>query len=422
MVRVFMAKKIHPMVDALVNLRGNTRACVLTEPLWGIPYNLYMPYISVYMLALGLNDAQIGLLASIGLFLQIFMSLISGVVTDKLGRRMTTLVFDVLSWSVPTLIWAFAQNFYFFLAASLFNAVYRITYNSWNLLLVEDAPPDKLVPVWSWITIAGLLSGFFAPLAGFLVSAFSMVTAVRILYINAFVFMTLKFIVLYVYSTETGQGKTRMAETAGVPFRKMFKGYGASFRTILRNPYTLNAFFVYLAFLIYDTIKTIFWSIMVVKQLGFPDSSIAVFPFFRSALMLGFYFFVTPKLNHLNFKKPFLLGFSLLIVSNVFLVLSPARSYLFVTVSVLLDAAAYAMIGPFKETLIYDAVEPEDRAGIMAIMNVAMLVIATPFGWIAGILSERSRLLPFGLITVFAVIGILFVFRITRYKKSFGAS
>ncbi len=54
------------------------RGAVFTEPLWGIPYNLYAPYVSVYMLALGLTDSQIGLIASIGLVCQIFWTLLSG--------------------------------------------------------------------------------------------------------------------------------------------------------------------------------------------------------------------------------------------------------------------------------------------------------------------------------------------------------
>ena len=33
--------KNHQFITTLFNLRGNARACVYTEPLWGIPYNLF---------------------------------------------------------------------------------------------------------------------------------------------------------------------------------------------------------------------------------------------------------------------------------------------------------------------------------------------------------------------------------------------
>ena len=55
------------LLGTLINLKGNPRACVYTEPLWGIPYNLFFPYASVYMLSLGVKDAQIGLIASVGM-------------------------------------------------------------------------------------------------------------------------------------------------------------------------------------------------------------------------------------------------------------------------------------------------------------------------------------------------------------------
>ena len=77
----------HPLFTALKNFKGNARGVVFTEPIWGIPYNLYAPYISVYMLALGLNDRQIGTVISIGLAFQVFTALLSGMITDRLGRN-----------------------------------------------------------------------------------------------------------------------------------------------------------------------------------------------------------------------------------------------------------------------------------------------------------------------------------------------
>src|SRR6185369_11671286 len=161
--------KNHSLITTLKSLTGNPRGCVYTEPLWGIPFNLYAPYISIYMVALGLSDKQIGLIVSISWSFQIVLALLSGVITDKLGRRRTTLIFDILAWSVPALISAIAQNFWYFLVAAVINSVWRITYNSWNCLLIEDAEPKQLADIYSWIYIANLVVGFVAPLAGLLI-------------------------------------------------------------------------------------------------------------------------------------------------------------------------------------------------------------------------------------------------------------
>jgi hypothetical protein len=51
-------------------------------------------------------------------------------------------------------------------------------------------------------------------------------------------------------------------------------------------------------------------------------------------------------------------------------------------------------------------VDPKERARILAIIYVIVILFTTPFGWIAGGLSEVNRALPFMLnIVLFAVGG-----------------
>ena len=151
------------LVDTFFKLKGNTKACVWTEPLWGVPYNLYAPYVTRFMIAMGLSMTDIGVLATISLVIEIISSALSGVLTDKLGRRKCTVIFDTLSWSVPALLWMGAQDFGWFIVAAVFNAGNRVTENSWNLLMAEEAPPDKLVHMYSITHIAGVISSFIAP-------------------------------------------------------------------------------------------------------------------------------------------------------------------------------------------------------------------------------------------------------------------
>jgi MFS family permease len=201
------------LITTLKSLTGNPRGCVYTEPLWGIPFNLYAPYVSIYMVALGLSDTQIGLIISISWSFQIILALLSGVITDKIGRRRTCLLFDILAWSIPALISALAQNFWYFLAAGIINSLWRITHNSWTCLLVEDADQHQLVDIYTWIYIANLLVGFVAPLAGVIIGVFSLVPTMRGLYVFAAVMFTLKAIITYCMTQETEQGKVRMNET-----------------------------------------------------------------------------------------------------------------------------------------------------------------------------------------------------------------
>ena len=203
----------HSLLNTLRDLRGNARGAVLTEPLWGIPFNLYAPYVSIYMLALGLTHTQVGLVTSVALAGQIVFALLSGVITDKLGRKRATLVFDILAWTIPCLLWAAAQNLVWFLVAGLVNSLRRVPDISWNCLLVEDTDPRQLVHIYAWIYLAGQLSVFFAPLAGLLIGHFSLVPTVRGLFLLSCVMMTARFLIFNSLVTETSQGRVRMIET-----------------------------------------------------------------------------------------------------------------------------------------------------------------------------------------------------------------
>jgi MFS family permease len=385
----------HPLFHTLRNLKGNVKASVLTEPLWGIPYILYQPYASVYMLALGVSDAQIGMIASLGLVIQTFFALLSGAITDKLGRRLTTLLADLLSWSIPTLIWMFAQDIRYFIVAVIFNAMWRISANSWTCLLVEDAEDDELVHIWTWIYIAGLLSAFVAPLAGVLIDAIELVPAVRIMYGLAFVMMTIKGFVLYRYSTETRQGQIRLDESRNQPMFALLKGYGAVLKRILQTPQTLIALGIMTVMSIFMLINGTFWSIIVTEKLGIPPEHIAIYPFARSILLLISYFFLVPRLNVTRFRNPMLIGYAGFIISQVLLVTMPHGSYGVLLISVLIEALSTAMFKPLMDALVIISIDRQERARINALMAVVVITLTSPFGWIAGQLSEINRAWPF---------------------------
>lgn len=89
--------KKHELLRTLFELRGNSRACVYTEPMWGLSMNLCLPYATVYMLTFGMNDVQVGIITSIYMFSQMIFAFLSGLIIDKMGRRKSTAVFDFLA-------------------------------------------------------------------------------------------------------------------------------------------------------------------------------------------------------------------------------------------------------------------------------------------------------------------------------------
>ena len=408
----------HSLFATLRNLRGNPRACVLTEPLWGIPYNLFAPYASIYMLHLGLKDSHIGMLVSLGLAMQVFWALMSGPITDKLGRRKTTFYFDFIAWTVPMLILALAQDLRYFVAAAVFGAVWRVTHTSWNCLMVEDADPKQLVDIYVWVYVAGLLSAFFAPFAGLLINRFDLVPTMRGLYLFAAVVMTVKFVVLYFYSTETAQGQVRLEETRRESLFKLVGGYGDVIKQVLRTPATMFTLGILLAMNMASTINNTFWGIIVTQRIQVPEGLLALYPTARSLVMLGFFFLAMPAIKEMRFRNPMMVGFATLAAAQMILINTPERGFGWLLLSTVLEACAFATVSTQIDRMIVVTVNAQERARIMALLFLTVIIVTSPFGWIAGRLSEANRVLPFVLNFGLYTIGAALVWLAARKKGS----
>ena len=388
----------HPLLQTLVGLKGNPRACVYTEPMWGLSMNLCLPYASVYMLAFGLNDIQIGIISSIYMFSQMIFAFLSGVIIDKIGRRKSTALFDFVAWSLPCLIWASSQGFWFFVVAALLNGTMKITTVSWDCLLVEDAPKDKITQIYSWVIIAGNLSALFAPISSILVSKLTLVPAIRILYINAFVIMTLKIFILYKLSTETTAGRIRQEAAKGISWTEMLSGYNNAFSSILSSSATKFSIVISILVEIVYMIGNTFWQIIASRRIGVSDALLPIFPMAKSIISFILFFTIISHINQNKLKWPLYGGFISSIIACILLILindTGPLGYVILGVSLMFDALGGAVLSTLRESLVAIHVDPEERSNVMALLQTTVMLVSVPFGYIAGVLSDISRMLPF---------------------------
>ncbi|HSO70870.1 MAG TPA: MFS transporter [Arachnia sp.] len=403
------------MIITLLGLRGNGRASVYTEPLWGLSMMLVLPYASVFMLALGVRDAQIGLLATISMLSQVVFGLLSGVITDKLGRRMTTAVFDIIAWAIPCLIWAFAQNFWWFLVASVINGAWQVTQNSWDCLLVEDVDRAEIPKVYSLIKVAAEFSALFAPIAAILVSSLGLELAVRILYLNAFFIMSFKIWLLYRYTTETATGVVRMEQTRGVSIWKSLSEYRGVLGLIVRSKGTMFSLSIAAIVGAVTLVNATFWQVVINQRLGVPDALLPFFPMVRSLLSVLFFFTLIPLLTHSkHLKAPTLIGFGVYFAGQALLVGIPSpdgaasvSTYALLGVCLILDAFGGGILFMLAESLVALHVDQAERSRVMAIQRTCVMLVTAPFGWISGWLSSMDRSWPFVLTSALLVLGLL---------------
>ncbi|MGI6315991.1 MAG: MFS transporter [Christensenellales bacterium] len=390
------------LLFTLKNLKGNPKACLLTEPLWSIPYNLYIPFASVYAKALGLSESQIGLIATVGMLFQVLASLFGGLVCDKMGRRKSTVIFDILAWSVPMLLWMVAQNFWWFLAASIMNSMWQITNNSWNCLLVEDADPKQLVSIYIWVSISGLLSVFFAPLSSLLVKELTVIPAMRILYGVTFLLMTAKFLILYWTTTETRIGIRRMEETKDLSYITMLRQYGGVTKNLLRSRPTLLVLTLMTLVSITNLVTGTYYSIYVTEELGLPTATLALLPMLWAAVMLVFNLGLQGFLTKLPFRPVMLTGLLMKIAGFTLLMLAPHDRIGWIIAYALLSAIGNGLFLPRVDSLKVLLLDSHERARTQALMYVLTIGVASPFGWLMGWLYEVNPQIPF-----YALVGLL---------------
>jgi len=400
----------HKLLRTLFELRGNPRACVYTEPMWGLSMNLCLPYATVYMLTFGMNDIQVGIISSIYMFSQMICAFISGAIIDKMGRRLSTAVFDFLAWSLPCLVWAFSQGFWFFVVAALFNGLMKITTVSWDCLLVEDAPKDKITHIYSWVIISGNLSALFAPISSILVAKLTLAPAIRILYINAFIVMTAKLLILYKFSTETGVGKIRREATRSLSWHEMLLGYKSALSKILNSRGTIFAIVISILVEIVGMIGMTFWQIIASRRIGIPDTLLPIFPMARSILSIFLFFTVISRIRQTKLKWPLYGGFLSSIIGCVLLISisdTGVWGYVMLAVSLIFEALGTAVLNTLRESLVAIHADPAERSGILALLQTTVMLVSVPFGYIGGLLSNISRILPFVLNIVILLIGIV---------------
>jgi len=362
----------------------------------------------LYMFSLGLEDADIGILLSVGLVVQMFSGIVGGILIDKYGRRMTMLVGDILSWAVPCLIWAFSQDFQWFLVAAIFHGMFPPSANAWECMLVEDAKPEKIVTLFNWVYIAGLISVFFAPITGYFIGIFTLVPVMRVLFIFSTVSMMAKFIIHYYYGCETGQGEIRMKETAGVPVSTLFLQYKGVLRQIFTTPATIRVLILIVVLHIQQIIAANFFSLYVTQDLNLPEQYLAWFPVLRGAIMLAFFLVFQRILDRYSIYTVMLVGLVTYIGAYVLLILSPVGMLFPLLIFTAVDACAAALFLPRRDTLVIQNVDPAERARIRSMMMVIMLGAASPFGYIAGRISGMDRRIPFMIcLGLFILIGLI---------------
>jgi len=404
------------VTNPLADLPRNTRNCLVVEPLWALFGGVIFYFAPLYQKDLGLTDIQMGLLNSFGLAFSFVFFLLAGPLTNKYGRHLTSLLWDLFSWTVSMVLWAFAQNFWWFFAAVFFNSAVRVTMVSWNLLVSEDATEDQRTRVFGIVNLLGSLGGIVSLGAGLLIDSFGVVPTMRVTYLAGAVSMTTMFVVRFFFTTETENGRRVRDQYRDTPLAKLV---GDQLKNLLHA--AKDRHFVVLTglYLIVTAVASFtFFQILYLKeQLGYSTTELAIVPGVNTVLTVLLLTVVMPRIPRNADRFGLLVGFGLCLAGSLaFLFLGRDMLWAVLTVQGL-SAAALVLVGTYRDSVFMNTVEDAQRAELFGLVNMLAMALSIPTGWLAGWLYTVNLLAPFAVLVVLFGLGAFGTVRLMGHHR-----
>ncbi|NEU59348.1 MFS transporter [Paenibacillus sp. ALJ109b] len=387
----------------LQDLPRNPRYSILLEPVWAIPGTIVLFYAPLYMKEAGLSDIEIGLINSVNLYFAFIFQLFAGSITNKLGRKRTTLIFDLIAWSVPMFIWAFSQNFWLFLIAYLLNATSKFVTVSFNCLIIEDVEEHKRSKVFAILNMIITGAGVLTPIAGVVIADFGIVPTLASIYFVGGILMTVMFFIRNRYTDETAVGKELMGMHSQT---RVIQSLASSLRLFGKSFYKRRLLPIILITVLSNLILQLnfFQVIFFKEQLKFNDQIISYIPVVTAVTVMLLYLVIIPRLKRRSEEKYVSFSIILSTVGAILFLLIPAGNIAMLFLTLIVLAAGNFILQTYRDSLLMNRLGTHEKADMFSAVQTVMTLTAIPSGYLTGLLYHYNPVLLFSVILVLYIV------------------
>lgn len=403
------------IIESFKMLKGNTRTSIIFEPMFGIPFVLYNFYLSLYMKSQGISDTQIGYLIAINFTFSALFSLFGGVISDHLGRKKATLIFDFLSWPVTLVIYAISNSFWLFAIAIIMNSLGKIVAVSWNLMVVEDADNKQRVAAYNMLNITNLASGIITPIGGIVVATIGIVSAERTFLIFMAISMTVMILLRNHFYVETKVGQEILDSNIKFNIREIFRNgiYGGAIQAIRRRKEFLLILIAFVLFAIYvpiGTFSSLYYAPYLNEVLGIGKPALAILGSVNSVVMLIVFVFIIPIISRFNLVLNMLVGTIVQAIALLMLIVIPKNSFSMAIICVAIFAIGYSLFRSFSDAILAEVSAGRERAGIYSLINTVISLFSVLIGLSSGYLYAYNPRSIYILSIVILLLSAIFLF------------
>jgi MFS family permease len=355
------------------------------------------------MLALGVSETQVGWLASALISMKFISTLLGGYVADRFGRKRVLVLFDILCWGIPMLLFAVAQNPWYFLAGQLLNGFVYIVLPSFECLFVEDVAAERRAAVFGTMEFLYASASLLAPIAGFMVGQWGIIPAGRLIMGTTCATVVGMAILRQFTLKETGMGQERMALVEGLRPYTIIQEYVSTIRTAVHNR-VMRTFLLVRNLIIYLTDE---------DGLGLAKASIAWLPFISALVTMAMILLAAKRMQVTWTISNLIVGQMLWLLAASIFVLSPAQMLWLAIGWAAINAASVALFRPASQSYWANIVGDRERAQVFSASSALMALVALPAGPLAGYLYAFNPRTPFllGIVIQVIVLGLLLTLR-----------
>lgn len=381
----------------LSTFRGHNRsiyAILASEILFGTAIGWFTIYRSVYMVALGVSEVQVGVISALLFCSQAIGAVLGGWAAGRLGSKRAMQFFDGLAWGSAIVLWFLAQNFWYFAAAALLNGLFYGAIPNWNRIVADNSPPERRPTVYGLVHLCFLGSGLFGPVGGYFVTRYGLITGNRVIYAVGFIIVGAAILVRQLFIRPDAPDNTdRTTESA--------QGAELSFAQVLRFIWHDYRIRVIMLTTVLSNYTLIIWnnyaSLYMTSSQGLALSAglISVFPLLSSLSIALVLLLIIPRVQAERYVQFLFLGAVSMALGLVLFLLIPAKVFWPLVVFALCFNGGNALLQPLRSSLQADIVASAMLPKVVSIGSAFGLLASIPIGPIAGALYRVHPRLPF---------------------------
>jgi len=395
---------------------GNARVFSNTELCWSVPMAWFNVYLPLYMLSLGVTKLQVGWVASTLIAAQTIGTALGGYFADKWGRKFTVMLFDVVGWGIPIVLWLFARNVWFFVVAAFINGISWIVIPAWNCLYIEDVPPDKRPAAFALIQMAWTGAGMFTPLAGLMVIYLGVQSGTQLMLAIGMITITTALIIRGKYLRESEVARSVLAHTRHSSFKEAWREYLYSLKILTGNPIIRILFLVQVfgmfQYSMWNTYSSIFMT--DVRGLRISESAISLLPVVSSIIMVVGMLLIVPHIK--QNRLPFYLILSAILgtIGRLIFAVTPAQMFSLLIFFSFFSGISFSLGGPIQGAYLANLVGNRERAKVESIRFTITSVLTLPVGPVGGYLYALFPRSPFILLFITQFFTVFLLLRLPR--------